>query len=238
MRRTQIQQLFHLLCIGLLLTSCSRSKDEVWDDAKSCSRYMKRGLCSLGGKQGDSRQVYSREDFVSSRGEGGSYECGFIPLEEMETSDVAMADFVARQPKESPGDPGSTVPGIEAFKDPSLNPKLAAIFQTIQFPYDSSLIKGEENIRHVAAIADYLKKNPKVYIFVEGHCDERGAEAYNLALGAKRANSVRNALIKGGVNADNVFTISYGKERPLVYGHNSDAWAQNRRAEFKVYGVR
>ena len=87
----------------------------------------------------------------------------------------------------------------------------------------------------IRAIAAYMKRNPGTYLFVEGHCDERGAEAYNLALGAKRSNSVRNLLIKEGVSPDNVFTVSYGKERPADFGHTEDSWAKNRRAEFKIY---
>ncbi|MEM1283322.1 MAG: OmpA family protein [Chlamydiota bacterium] len=238
MKKSYLFLVLNMLCACVLLCSCTRSKDEVWDDTKSCKRYMKRGLCSLGGKQGDSRQVRCRDDFVCQTDDCYGYANAddFIPLSDMDYSDeIAMADFVARQPKQSPGDPGSTVPGIEAFKDPSMNQQLSEVFQNVQFPYDSSLVKGQENLERVTTIADYMRKNPSTYIFVEGHCDERGPEAYNLSLGAKRANAVRNSLIKAGVNPDNVFTISYGKERPLVFGHNSDAWAQNRRAEFKVY---
>lgn len=229
---------FAILSICILLSSCARSKDEVWDDTKSCSRHVKRGLCSLGGKQGDSREVRCRDDFISQNDDCYGYAAAddFIPLSDMDYSDeIAMADFVARQPKQSPGDPGSKVPGIEAFKDPSTMAHEREIFQNVQFPYDSSLIKGQKNLERVTMIGDYMRKNPNTYIFVEGHCDERGPEAYNLSLGARRANAVRNALIKEGVNPDNVFTISYGKERALVFGHNKDAWSQNRRAEFKIY---
>lgn len=70
---------------------------------------------------------------------------------------------------------------------------------------------------------------------MEGHCDERGPEAYNLALGSRRAHAVRNMLLQQGVHPDQVFTISYGKERPLVMEHHDEGWAQNRRAEFKIY---
>lgn len=114
-------------------------------------------------------------------------------------------------------------------------PKIAGIFKNISFPYDSSLIKGQQNLATIANIADFMRRNPNYYLFVEGHCDERGADAYNLALGARRANAVRNALLQEGVNPDNVFTVSYGKERPLVYGHGEDFWGQNRRVEFKVF---
>ncbi len=238
MKHTRILFIINIMCSLALLSSCCRSGDRVWDDTKSCGRHVKRGLCSLGGKQGDSRQVNCREDFVCQKDSAYGYNPNdeFIPLADMDAGDeIAMADFVARQPKMTPGDPGSSIPGVEAFRDPSTMAYVAEIFKNIRFPFDSSLIKGGNNLGSITAIANYMKKNPNTYIFVEGHCDERGAEAYNLALGARRANSVRNALIKEGVNSDNVFTISYGKERPLVFGHNDDAWGQNRRSEFKVY---
>lgn len=226
----------NFLLASVLLTSCCRSRDEVWDDTKSCGRHVKRGLGSLGGKHGDSRQVRSKEEFMRQDNQCYGFNDDFIPLSDMDYSnEVAMADFVTRQPKESPGDPGSAIPGIGSFKDPSTMPKLAGIFRNLSFPYDSSLIKGQQNLTAIANIAEFMKQNPNYYIFVEGHCDERGAEAYNLALGARRANAVRNALLKEGVNPDNVFTISYGKERPVMSGHSEEFWSQNRRAEFKVF---
>lgn len=226
----------NFLLASVLLTSCCRSRDEVWDDTKSCGRHVKRGLGSLGGKHGDSRQVRSKEEFMRQDNQCYGFNDDFIPLSDMDYSnEVAMADFVTRQPKESPGDPGSAIPGIGSFKDPSTMPKLAGIFRNLSFPYDSSLIKGQQNLTAIANIAEFMKQNPNYYIFVEGHCDERGAEAYNLALGARRANAVRNALLKEGVNPDNVFTISYGKERPMMSGHGEEFWSQNRRAEFKVF---
>jgi len=238
MKKSHIFLLFNFLCTALVLTSCSRSGTRVWDDTKSCGRHVKRGLCSLGGKQGDSREVRCREDFMCQNdgyyGYGSSDE--FIPLSDIDSDNqIAMVDFGARQPKETPGDPGSTIPGIEAFRDPSTMSQVSDIFMNIKYPFDSSLIKGQGNLGIVASVSAYMKKNTNTYIFVEGHADERGAEAYNLALGARRANSLRNALIKEGVNPDHVFTISYGKERPLVFGHNENAWSQNRRSEFKVY---
>lgn len=233
-----MKSLRFILCCNILsllfFSSCSRPGTQVWDDTKSCTRHMKRGLCSLGGKQGDSRQVHSREDFMCHNDSAYSVNDEFIPLDDCENkSGFAITDN-NRQARQSPGDPGSSIPGIEAFKDPQ-EIQLGNIFQRIHFDYDSSNLKGDENLGSLNRISKYMKNNPNVYVFIEGHCDERGAEAYNLALGAKRANSVRNALIKEGVSPDNLFTISYGKERPLTYGHNEKTWAQNRRAEFKVY---
>ncbi len=97
------------------------------------------------------------------------------------------------------------------------------------FGYDSSDLDSDalELLQDQVA---WLKQNSDVSITIEGHCDERGTREYNLALGEKRAQAVKNYLIGLGINADRVSTISYGKERPAVVGSNDGAWAQNRRS--------
>ena len=81
-------------------------------------------------------------------------------------------------------------------------------------------------------LADYLKKSSNTAIQVEGHCDERGSVEYNLALGQRRAQSVKSYLGQLGVQEGRMSTISYGEEKPAVEGHNEAAWAKNRRAQF------
>ncbi len=76
----------------------------------------------------------------------------------------------------------------------------------------------------------WLKSDPMVKVIIEGHCDERGTREYNLALGEKRANSVKQYLITNGVEASRIKTISYGKERPAFVGSGDEIWAKNRRA--------
>ena len=76
----------------------------------------------------------------------------------------------------------------------------------------------------------WLKSDPSINVVVEGHCDERGAREYNLALGEKRAEKVRNYLINNGVSPSRVKTISYGKERPAFVGSGESIWSKNRRA--------
>lgn len=232
----------NLVLAGMsIISGCCRTPCDVWDDTKSCGRHVTRGVRALGGKHGDSRLVCCKDDFVAwdeeeAYGSSNPPESEYSTIpEDRAANDVAMADFVAPQPRETPGDPGSSIPGIEAFRDPATMPKLAGIFNNIHFEYNSNLVKGDDNLSIVRNIAAYLRQNPRTYIFVEGHADERGPEAYNLALGSRRSNAVRNLLIQEGVNPDNIFTISYGKERPLVLESNEDAWSQNRRAEFKVY---
>lgn len=239
----------YFLVLGLLLgttTSCYRTSDQVWDDSRSAGRHMTRGLRTMGGKHGDSRAVQSREEFMAMNDgmyvddgmyvSNQNYVCDFVPLSDQSyESQMAMAEYVSRQPRETPGDPGSTIPGIESFRDPSINSTWAAIFRNINFEYNSNLVKGQDNLDTIHAVANYMRRNPNVYVFVEGHCDERGPEAYNLALGARRSNAVRNQLLQEGVNADNIFTISYGKECPLFHDQNEESYQQNRRAEFKIY---
>jgi len=82
--------------------------------------------------------------------------------------------------------------------------------------------------------ATWLKANPQVKVEVEGHCDERGTNEYNLALGAKRAESVKRYLIDLGVSPDRLSTISYGEELPICKEQNEACWAKNRRAHFVV----
>ena len=78
--------------------------------------------------------------------------------------------------------------------------------------------------------AKWLKANPSVAIAVEGHADERGTREYNLALGDRRASSVKDYLMSQGISSNRISTISYGKERPVKSGSNDTAWAQNRRS--------
>ena len=84
--------------------------------------------------------------------------------------------------------------------------------------------------------AVWLKKHPKLTITIEGHCDERGTREYNLALGDRRANAVKDYLMALGIHYNRIKTISYGKEKPVALGHNDDAWSQNRRGVTTVTG--
>ena len=95
------------------------------------------------------------------------------------------------------------------------------------FDYDQSIVRpdGEETLRRQAK---FLTQNPGLTLTISGHCDERGTREYNLALGERRANAARNYLISLGIHPTRISTISYGKERPIVLGHNEAAWAQNR----------
>ncbi len=107
------------------------------------------------------------------------------------------------------------------------------LLKDIHFDFDKYDIRpgDAEILKENAAL---LMKYPKVKIQVEGHCDERGTNEYNLALGERRANSAKGYLISLGISSDRISTISYGEERPLDPGHNEDAWAKNRRGHFVI----
>lgn len=104
---------------------------------------------------------------------------------------------------------------------------------TVHFEYDSSVVKANEQ-GNVDAVASYLKSNASVGLLVEGHCDERGTEDYNNALGERRATALREALINQGVDASHVVTRSYGEYKPVATGNDESAYRQNRRGEFVV----
>lgn len=105
--------------------------------------------------------------------------------------------------------------------------------EDIYFEFDSSALlpMSQETLSQKA---DYILSNNGVSVTIEGHCDERGTAAYNLALGERRADAAKAFLVNLGVNPSQVTTISYGEERPVDMGHNEEAWAKNRRAHFAL----
>jgi peptidoglycan-associated lipoprotein len=114
-------------------------------------------------------------------------------------------------------------------------PKDRVILQAdmVFFDFDSSAVKGSEKAK-MAHVVDYLKANPANAVLIEGHCDERGTEEYNRALGDRRANALREELVRLGIDKTRVDTLSLGKDQPLDPGHDSAAWSKNRRGEFIV----
>jgi peptidoglycan-associated lipoprotein len=102
---------------------------------------------------------------------------------------------------------------------------------TVHFDYDSSLIKSSEQA-NLAQVADKLKSAPDDKLQIEGNCDERGTEEYNRSLGERRALAAREALINLGIDGMRIRTLSNGKDKPAVAGHDEKAWSQNRRDDF------
>lgn len=102
--------------------------------------------------------------------------------------------------------------------------------RTIYFDFDSSVIKGE-GTDVVAAHAKYLSSHPSVHVRLEGNTDERGSPEYNIGLGERRAQAVRQAMLLQGASDSQITTVSYGAEHPVDPGHNEAAWAKNRRVD-------
>ena len=103
----------------------------------------------------------------------------------------------------------------------------------VYFDYNMYAIKPEYRDM-LRKKADLIKSNPKIRVRIEGNCDERGTQEYNLALGERRARAAHDYLARLGVKASQMEIISYGKERPAVKGDDEAAWAKNRRDEFRV----
>jgi peptidoglycan-associated lipoprotein len=101
----------------------------------------------------------------------------------------------------------------------------------IYFDYDAGTIRADQQAALQSDI-EFLKQHTGISFTVEGHCDERGSTEYNLALGDNRASAVKNALVQGGISADRIKTISYGKEKPFCTESNEQCWQQNRRGHF------
>ncbi len=103
--------------------------------------------------------------------------------------------------------------------------------QDVFFDFDRSALRKDAKAV-LSQNVEWLKGNPEARIVVEGHCDERGTNEYNLALGERRAAAVRDYLVAAGIDPGRISTISYGEERPFVLGHDESAWKWNRRAHF------
>lgn len=107
----------------------------------------------------------------------------------------------------------------------------ASGLQAVYFDYDSSSLNSAA-LQTLRVNADKIKEVPNVIIQIAGHCDERGTQEYNLALGERRALAVREHLRQLGISGDRMITISFGEESPAVLGSNEAAWSKNRRCEF------
>ena len=152
----------------------------------------------MGGKHGDSRAIQYRDQFMP---EDGGYAMDnnrapfgeFVGLSNQPNDDqVAMADFVSQQPRETPILPDLSIPGISAFQDPSVNPAWARVFSNITFDYNSNFVKGQSNLDTLQAVANYMRDDPRVYVFLSRDLPMKGGHSFtDLALGSRRSDTVR-----------------------------------------------
>lgn len=132
---------------------------------------------------------------------------------------------------QAPAQPVMTAKQAEAARGMAVTEEKASPFADVRFDFDKSDLRDEAK-KICQEVAAYMKKTPGKKLLIEGHCDERGTAEYNMALGDRRATSVKNYLVSLGVPTSTLSTVSFGKERPLDPGHNEEAWAKNRRAHF------
>ena len=216
--------LFFSIFFMLCFSACSNNN--VWEETKTAGRYINKKGLAFFNQDKDSKVVHNKSEFLGPQDEE------FIPLKDQDIK-THLVEAASLQPKDLQSDSTSGLPNMKQFKDPSH--ALAGIFKNVFFNTDDDMLRSKEYFQIVTKIGDYLKSHQGVYVFVSGHCDERASDAYNLALGSRRANYIRSLLIKEGIAADRIYTISYGKQQPLVEGHNKAAWAKNRRVEFKIF---
>jgi peptidoglycan-associated lipoprotein len=145
-----------------------------------------------------------------------------------------QAEPAPEPPKEEP----PAGPSPEEQKAAEMERALAAAkfdFENnaIYFEFDSAALQPSSQ-QILTEKADLLLANPDIIATVAGHCDDRGTDAYNMALGQRRADAAKTFLVNLGVGANQIDTISYGEEKPAEMGQNEEAWAKNRRAEFSL----
>lgn len=143
------------------------------------------------------------------------------------TSGLPPSDTIS-----GPGLPGegSTLPDRSGFDKGSV---VAGQFDTVIFAFDSAQVEDAERAK-VEAVAGYLKANAAAMVTLEGHCDERGSNEYNMSLGERRSLAVRDYLMNLGIDGARIQTKSFGEEQPKDKGHDENAWRVNRRVEFVV----
>ena len=164
--------------------------------------------------------------------------CGTTPDQQEGAAVEDSKPVVVDRPPVKPVDPGiSGKPFADKplAGDPLKDPGNILSKRTVLFDYDSDLIKDEYK-PVVAAHARYLQQNRSAKMRIEGNADERGSREYNLALGQRRANAVRQMMQLLGIQAGQVETVSYGEEKPRCTGRDEGCWAQNRRGDIVYQG--
>ena len=128
----------------------------------------------------------------------------------------------------------SSVTGLPFDQDPNYTRCTDVDFAPVYFGFDASQLLPSE-LAKIEAVAQHLQAKPNRVVIVEGNCDERGSNEYNLSLGELRAISIRDYLVTLGIDAQRIQSKSYGEEKPAVTGHDEGAWSKNRRGEFAVF---
>jgi len=164
--------------------------------------------------------------------------CSSTPTKEQEGAKVEEAKPAARQapaPKPAPKAETTPVAPKTVQVNPLKDPSNILSKRSIYFDYDSNIVKDEFKPL-ITAHAKYLSQNRSAHATVQGNTDERGSREYNLALGQRRADAVKQMLQLLGASPSQIDTVSFGEEKPRAEGHDETAWAQNRRADIVYQG--
>jgi len=191
-----------LLCLGLLVSGCPKKTVMKEEPSSKTEEQLAAGRDKAARLEAERKEKEAKEMARMKEEEAQKQPA----QKEFEKSLVA---------KKTPGIEG------EVFE--------SQLLKDIHFDFDKYDVRpmDAEILMENAAL---LKKRPSMKVQIEGYCDERGTEEYNLALGERRANSTKKSLLSLGISPDRISTISYGEERPLDPRHNEEAWARNRRA--------
>lgn len=195
-----------VLCLGLLVTGCAKKKVMLNRDRPSASEEASRLEAERAAREAkEAQELRERE----------------------------LARMKAEEAKKAGG--GEFEKSLVAKKDRGIEGEVyeTKLLKDIHFEFDKYDFRQEDQ-EILKGNAAWLKKNPTTKVQIEGHCDERGTSDYNLALGERRANHVKQFLISLGIPSDRISIISYGEEKPIDPGHSEEAWAKNRRAHFVV----
>ena len=131
-------------------------------------------------------------------------------------------------------DTGMAATEVPFDKDPNYTRCTDVEFEPVYFSFDASNL-GSSELAKIEAVANHLKENANRVVIIEGNCDERGSNEYNLELGSLRAISIRDYLATLGIDGNRIQTKSFGEEKPAVSGAGESAWSKNRRGEFAIY---
>jgi peptidoglycan-associated lipoprotein len=203
-KKSYIISIIFILCIGLILMGCP--KKTVVKDEPSAKEAARIEA---------ERKAQEEKEREARR-----------KAEERAKEEARLKEEAAKRELERSLQAKKT-PGIEGVVYES------SLLKPIHFEFDKYDIRPAD-AEILKANSAFLKKYPSVKIQIEGHCDERGTNEYNLALGERRASSTKKYLNSLGIAADRISTISYGEEKPLDSAHNEEAWAKNRRANFLI----
>ena len=164
-------------------------------------------------------------------GTSGSSNGAFGSSNQANIGNGSTGSFNANPFVEESGSSGSMDSGIQESRLKSF--KASANLKDIHFKFDQYDLDG--NSRAILKEnADFIKSNPGLHVEIQGHCDERGTNNYNISLGERRAHSTKKYLVSQGVDSSNVHVISYGEEKPFCFSSGETCWHQNRRAHFMV----